>query len=74
MDDSDRVLESLRVQIKKEIVDNYFADRVTWKKISIYCARKPGPTARSLSCWAAVSWPFFRPWTPRPAAASSWKF
>ena len=28
MDDSDRVLESLRVQIKKEIVDNYFADRV----------------------------------------------
>lgn len=28
MDDSDRVLESLRVQIKKEIVDNYFANRV----------------------------------------------
>lgn len=28
MDDSDRVLESLQVQIKKEIVDNYFADRV----------------------------------------------
>ncbi|MGO9175222.1 MAG: hypothetical protein ACLQED_03635 [Desulfobaccales bacterium] len=28
MDDSDRVLESLKVQIKKEIVDNYFADRV----------------------------------------------
>ena len=28
MDDSDRVIDSLRVQIKKEIVDNYFADRV----------------------------------------------
>jgi hypothetical protein len=28
MDDSDRVLDSLKVQIKKEIVDNYFADRV----------------------------------------------
>ena len=28
MDNSDRVLESLRVQIKKEIVDNYFANRV----------------------------------------------
>jgi hypothetical protein len=28
MDDSDRVIESLKIQIKKEIVDNYFADRV----------------------------------------------
>ncbi len=28
MDDSDRVIEALKVQIKKEIVDNYFADRV----------------------------------------------
>ncbi|MGP8051998.1 MAG: hypothetical protein ACLPYB_15490 [Desulfobaccales bacterium] len=28
MDDSDRVIDSLKVQIKKEIVDNYFADRV----------------------------------------------
>ena len=28
MDDSDRVIESLKFQIKKEIVDNYFADRV----------------------------------------------
>ncbi len=28
MDDSDRVLDSLKIQIKKEIVDNYFADRV----------------------------------------------
>ncbi len=28
MDDSDRIIESLKVQIKKEIVDNYFADRV----------------------------------------------
>jgi hypothetical protein len=28
MDDSDRVIESLKVQIKKEIVDHYFADRV----------------------------------------------
>jgi len=27
-DDSDRVLEALKVQIKKEIIDNYFADRV----------------------------------------------
>ncbi len=27
-DDSDRLLDSLKVQIKKEIVDNYFADRV----------------------------------------------
>ena len=28
MDDTDRVIEGLKVQIKKEIVDNYFADRV----------------------------------------------
>lgn len=28
MDDVDKTLESLKVQIKKEIVDNYFADRV----------------------------------------------
>ncbi|MGA8572081.1 MAG: hypothetical protein ACLP7A_12585 [Desulfobaccales bacterium] len=28
MDDSDRVIDSLKVQIKKEIVDNYFAERV----------------------------------------------
>ncbi len=28
MDDSDRVVDSLKVQIKREIVDNYFADRV----------------------------------------------
>jgi hypothetical protein len=27
-DDTDRVLEALKVQIKKEIIDNYFADRV----------------------------------------------
>jgi hypothetical protein len=28
MDDADRAIESLKFQIKKEIVDNYFADRV----------------------------------------------
>jgi hypothetical protein len=28
MDDLDKALESLRVQIKKEIIDNYFAERV----------------------------------------------
>jgi hypothetical protein len=28
MDDTDRAIEGLKVQIKKEIVDNYFADRV----------------------------------------------
>jgi hypothetical protein len=28
MDDTDRLIESLKVQIKKEIVDNYFNDRV----------------------------------------------
>jgi hypothetical protein len=28
MDDVDKVLEALKVHIKKEIVDNYFADRV----------------------------------------------
>jgi hypothetical protein len=28
MDDTDRVIEGLKVQIKKEVVDNYFADRV----------------------------------------------
>ncbi len=28
MDDADRAVEALKVQIKKEIVDNYFADRV----------------------------------------------
>jgi hypothetical protein len=28
MDDSTRLVEALKVQIKKEIVDNYFADRV----------------------------------------------
>lgn len=28
MDDLDKTLESLRVQIKKEIIDNYFAERV----------------------------------------------
>ncbi|MGA9756214.1 MAG: hypothetical protein WBV23_13845 [Desulfobaccales bacterium] len=28
MDESDRALEALKVHIKKEIVDNYFADRV----------------------------------------------
>jgi hypothetical protein len=28
MDDTDKVLDSLRFQIKREIVDNYFADRV----------------------------------------------
>ena len=28
MDDTDRLIEGLKVQIKKEIVDNYFADRV----------------------------------------------
>jgi hypothetical protein len=28
MDDTDRLIDSLRVQIKKEIVDNYFNDRV----------------------------------------------
>jgi hypothetical protein len=28
VDDTDRLVESLKVQIKKEIVDNYFADRV----------------------------------------------
>ena len=28
MDDTDRLVEGLKIQIKKEIVDNYFADRV----------------------------------------------
>ena len=28
MDGADKALEALRVHIKKEIVDNYFADRV----------------------------------------------
>jgi hypothetical protein len=28
MDDADKVLQSLQVQIKREIIDNYFADRV----------------------------------------------
>ncbi len=28
MDDTERLIEGLKVQIKKEIVDNYFADRV----------------------------------------------
>jgi hypothetical protein len=28
MDEVDKVLDALKVHIKKEIVDNYFADRV----------------------------------------------
>lgn len=28
MDDVDKALEALKVHIKKEIIDNYFADRV----------------------------------------------
>ena len=40
MDDTDRVIEALKVQIKKEIVDNYFADRVYLEEERNCCARR----------------------------------
>ncbi len=74
MDDSDRVLESLRVQIKKEIVDNYFADRVNLEEDLDLLRQETGSYRKEFELLGRISWPFFRPWTPRPAAASSWKF
>ncbi len=48
MDDSEKVLDSLKFQIKKEIVDNYFADRVYLEEEAEILSQEKQDYARDL--------------------------
>lgn len=51
MDDVDQVLDAIRVHIKKEIVDNYFADRVYVEEDTELLRREVDAYARDLAAW-----------------------
>jgi hypothetical protein len=50
MDDVDKVLDALKVHIKKEIVDNYFADRVYVEEDAELLGQEVQDYARGLAC------------------------
>ena len=72
MDEVDKALEALKVHIKKEIVDNYFADRVYLEE-EIALLQEEAQAYRQDLDLAAASSPCTRPWNRTRLLTRCWE-
>ena len=69
MDDAaDRLVEGLKVQIKKEIVDNYFADRVYLEEDTDLLHQEIAAYRQEYGQLGRRFLALSPPWAPRPPA------